>query len=197
MTSPGPSNARPQAAPRIYNLAWFFYLLLAASAVVWIGVRRKGAIDGALFFDASRWPLDVGLGLASALVLIGLWELAGRRFASARRFEELIGGILGSLDPAQAIGLALLSGFAEELFFRGAVQGAWGFWIASALFAALHTGRDRGLWVWTVFALLAGLLFGGLVLYTGNLLAAMIGHVTVNAVNLTRLARRRDEASVS
>jgi membrane protease YdiL (CAAX protease family) len=190
MTSPGPWNARPEAAPRIYNLAWFFYLLLAVSAVVWIGMRRDGAIAGALFFDAGRWPLDVGLGLASGLVLIGLWELVGRRFASARRFEELVGALLGSLDPAQAIALALLSGFAEELFFRGAVQDAWGFWIASALFAALHTGRDRGLWLWTVFALIAGLLFGGLVLYTGNLLAAMIGHVTVNAVNLTRLARR-------
>jgi membrane protease YdiL (CAAX protease family) len=194
MTAPGPWNVQPrQAAPRVYNLAWFFYLLLAATAVVWIGMRRNGTTDGALFFDAGRWPMDLGLGVASGLALVGLWALLGRLFASARRFEELIGSILGSLDVGQAIGLALLSGFAEELFFRGAVQGAWGFWIASALFTALHSGRQKGLWVWTLFALLAGLLFGGLVLYTGNLLAAMIGHVTVNAVNLSRLARRGRE----
>jgi len=193
MTAPGPWNVQQRkAVPRLYSLAWFFYLLLAATAVVWIGMRRNGTIDGTLFFDPTRWPIDLALGLGAGLLLVGLWELVGRRFTSARRFEEMIGGVLGSLDVGQAIGLALLSGFAEELFFRGAMQEAWGFWIATALFAALHTGRQKGLWVWTVFALIAGLLFGGLVLYSGNLLAAMVGHVVVNAVNLGRLARRRE-----
>ncbi|HVR30006.1 MAG TPA: CPBP family intramembrane glutamic endopeptidase, partial [Thermoanaerobaculia bacterium] len=112
---------------------------------------------------------------------------------AARRFEALLRGVLGSLDASQAVGLALLSGFAEELFFRGAVQGAWGYGWATVLFAALHTGRDRGLWVWTVFALAAGLAFGGLVIWTGNLLPAVVAHVLVNAINLTRLARRRGE----
>lgn len=194
MTAPGPWNVQKrQALPRLYSLAWFFYLLLAATAIVWIGMRRNGTIDATLFFDVTRWPHDLALGLGAGVVLVALWELVGRRFTSARRFEETIGSVLGSLDVSQAIGLAVLSGFAEELFFRGAVQEAFGFWIASALFAALHTGRQKGLWVWTVFALVAGLLFGWLVLYTGNLLAATIGHVTVNAVNLSRLARRSRE----
>ena len=61
-----------------------------------------------------------------------------------------------------------------------------------ALFAALHTGRQRGLWIWTLFALIAGLLFGGLVLLAGNLLPAVIAHFVVNAVNLSRLARRSE-----
>ncbi|HEX2463164.1 MAG TPA: type II CAAX endopeptidase family protein [Thermoanaerobaculia bacterium] len=194
MTAPGPADSRRTAASPIFNLAWLFYLLLAATAVVWIGMRRNATIDGALFFDPSRWWIDLGLGLGAGVVLIALWELGGRRFASARGFEELLRGLLGSLDTTQAIGLALLSGFAEELFFRGAVQGAWGLWIATALFAALHTGRDRGLWVWTIFALLAGAAFGGLALWTGNLLAAMVAHVLVNAINLTRLTRRSEAA---
>ena len=153
---------------------------------------RRGTIGGAMFFDPSRWLVDVVWGVAAGLSLVALWWMVGRRFSAARRFEDLLSGLLGSLDTTQAIGLALLSGFAEELFFRGAVQDAWGFWLASALFAALHTGRDRGLWVWTVFALLAGALFGGLVLWTGNLLAAIVAHVLVNAINLTRLARSAD-----
>ena len=195
MTAPGPYDYRRAAAPRIYNLAWFFYLLLAATAVVWIGMRRGATIDGALFFDPKRWWIDVGLGAGAGLFLIGLWEVVGRRFSAARRFEELLRGVLGPLDTSQAVGLALLSGFAEELFFRGAVQDAWGFWIASALFAALHTGRDRGLWVWTAFALIAGLLFGGLVLLAGNLLPAIVAHVLVNAINLRRLARAEAAAA--
>ncbi len=45
MTAPGPWDSRRPAVPRLYSLAWFFYLLLAASAVVWIGMRR-GTIGG-------------------------------------------------------------------------------------------------------------------------------------------------------
>lgn len=176
-------------SPRLYHLAWFFYLLLAAAAVVWIGMRR-GAIGAAVFFDPSRWFVDVVWGAAAGLALVGLWWIIARRFSAARRFEDLLSGLLGSLDTTQAIGLALLSGFAEELFFRGAVQDTWGIWVASALFAALHTGRDRGMWVWTAFALVAGLLFGGLVVLSGNLLAPMVAHVLVNAIGLTRFARR-------
>jgi membrane protease YdiL (CAAX protease family) len=157
--------------------------------VVWIGARR-GRIGSTLFFDPARWWIDLAAGAGCALALLGAWELAGRRLDAARRFEALLRGVLGSLDASRALGLALLSGFAEELFFRGAVQGAWGYWIATALFAALHSGRDRGLWVWTVFAFAAGAAFGALVLWTGNLLAAIVAHVLVNAVNLTRLARK-------
>jgi membrane protease YdiL (CAAX protease family) len=189
MTAPGPYDYRRTAAPRIYSLAWSFYLLLAATAVVWIGMRRDATIDGALVFDPKRWWIDVGLGAAAGGALIALWEIVARFLPSARRFEDLLRGVLGTIDTSQAVGLALLSGFAEELFFRGAVQDAWGFWIASALFAALHTGRERGLWVWTAFALIAGLLFGGLVLFAGNLLPAIVAHVVVNAINLRRLAR--------
>jgi membrane protease YdiL (CAAX protease family) len=188
MTAPGPWNARRQAIPRLYNLAWSFYLLLAATAVVWLGMRR-GTLDVGLFFDPARWWIDLFLGAAAGLALVGLWWLVARRFTAARRFEDLVRELLGDLDAGQAVGLALLSGFAEELFFRGAVQDTWGFWIASALFAALHTGRDRGLWVWTAFALVAGLLFGGMVLLAGNLLPAIVAHVVVNAINLRRLAR--------
>ena len=55
MTAPGPWNPRRTSPTRIYNLAWSFYLLLAATAVVWIGMRRGSTIDVALFFDPRRW----------------------------------------------------------------------------------------------------------------------------------------------
>ena len=149
---------------------------------------RQGRIGSALFLDPSRWWLDLALGAGCGVALIGLWEAAGRRLAAGRRFEAMLRALLGSLDRSQAIGLALLSGFTEELFFRGAVQGAWGPVWATALFTVLHTGRERGLWVWTVFAAIAGLAFAALVVWTGNLLAAMVGHALVNGVHLSRLA---------
>ncbi|HVR27990.1 MAG TPA: hypothetical protein VMS86_00525, partial [Thermoanaerobaculia bacterium] len=99
--------------------------MLGVAAVLWIGLRQ-GRIEGSLFFDPRRWWIDAGLGVGCGLALLGLWEIVGRRLDAARRFEALLRGVLGSLDASQAVGLALLSGFAEELFFRGAVQGAWG-----------------------------------------------------------------------
>jgi hypothetical protein len=162
--------------------------------VVWIGLRQ-GRIGSALFIDPGRWSIDLALGAGCGVALIGLWEATGRRLAAGRRFEAMLRDLLGSLDRSQAIGLALLSGFAGELFFRGAVQGAWGPAWAAVLFTVLHTGRERGLWVWTVFAAVAGLAFGGLVLWTGNLLAAITAHIAVNAINLSRLVAGRNAAA--
>jgi uncharacterized protein len=86
----------------------------------------------------------------------------------------------------------VLSGFAEELFFRGAVQGAIGWLPATLAFALLHTGPGRAFRLWTLFALLAGLLFGALMELRGNLLGPVVAHFLVNAVNLWRLASRED-----
>jgi membrane protease YdiL (CAAX protease family) len=57
------------------------------------------------------------------------------------------------------------------------------------LFSLLHTGSGKHFRLWTVFAALAGALFGGLMLWRGNLLAPVLAHVLVNGVNLRRLAR--------
>jgi membrane protease YdiL (CAAX protease family) len=110
-----------------------------------------------------------------------------RLLPAARGLEERLGELLGGITAPQAIALAALSGFAEELFFRGAVQGAVGWLAASLLFALLHSGPGRELRLWTLFALCAGLLFGALMLWRGNLLAPVLAHFVVNAVNLYRL----------
>jgi len=180
----GTTTARQ--AERLYRLAWMFYLGLALAGSLWIGLRR-GPIPLRLFVDPSRWWLDAAVGGAAGLALLGCWEALRRLLPAARGLEELLGELLGGITAAQAIALAALSGFAEELFFRGAVQGAVGWLAASLLFALLHSGPGRALRLWTLFALCAGLLFGALMLWRGNLLAPVLAHFVVNAVNLYRL----------
>lgn len=182
------SGENDEASPsfRLYQLAWAFYLVLGLLGALWIGIR-EGTIESALFASPSSWLRDLVVGVLSGGALIGLWEGLGRRLVLGRELEQRLRGLLGHLDASEAIGLAVLSGFAEELFFRGAVQGSFGYLVASLLFAALHSGRERSFMLWTAFALIAGLLFGGLVLWAGNLLPAIVGHVMVNAVNLRRL----------
>lgn len=154
---------------------------------MWIG-SREGVIPLALFFDPGGWWIDLGLGVGAGTVLLGAWWLLSRRFAAGRELERKIGEVLGPLGVDQAIALAFLSGVAEELFFRGAVQGSWGWAWATVLFAVLHTGPGMSFRLWTLFAVVAGALFGGLMLWRGNLLAPIVAHFLVNAVNLSRLA---------
>jgi len=54
------------------------------------------------------------------------------------------------------VALAVLSGFAEELFFRGAVQGAFGWLPATLAFAVLHSGPGKAFRLWILFAAIAG-----------------------------------------
>ena len=187
----GPKEPRSLASGQLYRLAWVFYLLLAVAAVVWLGAR-EGTIPLSLFV---RWPgavIDLGLGLAAGLALVGLWSLARSAFESARQLEEELRRLLGAVEPAEVVALALLSGFAEELFFRGAVQSAFGWLVATVLFTVLHTGSGRAFRLWTLFAAIAGLIFAGLVVWRQSLLSAMVAHMVVNAVNLRHLAVARE-----
>jgi uncharacterized protein len=172
-------------------MAWWFYLALAVVGVVWIG-WRDGAPRLGLFVDPGGWWIDLGLGVATGLGLVGLWEVTRRWLPRARELEGLIAKALGGLTTSEAAALALLSGFSEELFFRGAVQGAFDYlpWLWTAgLFAILHTGSGRAFRLWTLFAFVAGVALGLLIHYRGNLLAPVVAHVTVNWINLVRMVR--------
>jgi membrane protease YdiL (CAAX protease family) len=179
----------PLAPGRLYRFAWSLYLFMALAGILWIGVRQ-GRIPLALFVAPDRWWLDLGLGLGAGLLLLALWWGAERVFPLARDLEARLAGLLGAITLSEAVGLALLSGFAEELFFRGAVQGTLGWVGATVLFGLLHSGPGKAFRLWTLFALLAGLILGGLMVWRGNLLGPFVGHFLVNAVNLRRLASR-------
>jgi membrane protease YdiL (CAAX protease family) len=69
------------------------------------------------------------------------------------------------------------------------MQPAWGFLTTTLLFGLLHSGRGRELLVWTASALVAGAVLGGLMVWRDCLLAPMLCHVLVNAVQLRRILR--------
>lgn len=172
---------------RLYRLAWGLYMAMALGGILWIGARQ-GVIPLRLFLDPRRWWLDLALGIGASGVLLGIWKLAEVAFPLARQLEDQLSELLGPLTPAEVVALALLSGFAEELFFRGALQGAVGWIPASLLFALLHTGPGPAFRLWTLFAALAGLLLGALMAWRGNLFGPIVAHALVNGVNLWRLA---------
>lgn len=177
------------SADRLYRVAWAVYLVLAIGGAVWLGLAEEDGLALEHFLDPTTWWADLLWGVAAGAALLGVWHAGRALLPLARELERAIAGILDGLAPSDALALALISGFAEELFFRGAVQGSWGVVAATVLFALLHTGPGRPFLLWTAFALVAGAAFGALALTRGNLLAPVTAHVTVNAVNLTRLAK--------
>lgn len=187
--TPGNDEREPEPALKsagdFFRAAWIFYLLLAVGGVIWLGLGQ-GELRLADFVGRDTWPRDLALGGAAAGLLLGVWELGRRSFASMRELEGQTAAAIGPIERGEVLVLALVSGFAEELFFRGAMLAAWGPWVSAPLFALMHSGRGRAFRSWTLFALIAAGIFSGLVLLTGNLLAAIWAHVLVNAVNLWR-----------
>ena len=170
-----------------------FYGALAGIALAWNAWTGQpwAYRDAATAAAGVRWARDVGLGLASAAAVIGLSQvLTTRTRWGAARARELAGA-LGPLSWRACAWLALLSGFAEEAFFRGALQPRIGWLAASLVFGLAHFAPRRTLWAWTGFALAAGFGLGALFEWTGNLAAPIVAHAAVNGVNLWLLCGRR------
>lgn len=184
----------PVAAGAFYTVAWVFYMLMAVGGVIWLGVLQ-GQISWRLFVRPAALPADLGLGLAAAASLLAVWYVAHRYWPSARRLEADLRAVLGPITTEQAVALGLFSGIAEEVFFRGAMLAAWGWIPATLVFALLHAGGRGFSAAWMLFAALAGLLFAALVIWRGALLAPIVGHALVNAIQLRRLGKEAVAAS--
>ena len=178
-----------RAGAKFYRIAWIFYLALAIAGLLWTGSQR-GHLGIELFVDPGGWWVDLGAGIAIGGGLLVLWWALWRWVAAARHLEDELAALLAPLSVAEAVSLALISAVAEELFFRGALQGAIGFLPAAVLFALMHAGPGKGFRIWTLFALAGGLALGALVALRGPLGGAIVAHLMVNGVNLVRLARR-------
>jgi membrane protease YdiL (CAAX protease family) len=94
---------------------------------------------------------------------------------------------LGGVERRGVLIIALASALAEEALFRGLLQPSLGLWLTAAIFGILHIGPTPRFLPWTVMAFGAGLLFGGLFDWSGNIVAPFLAHFTVNYLNLRYL----------
>jgi hypothetical protein len=187
----GPPGEWQPGQPIPVRWVLIFYGVLGAAAVAWrlwadaMPPWRTSA-DAAL---APLW-LRLGLGVAAGLALVAASRFATERTRTGRALADELSALLGPISERRALGFALASGLAEEAFFRGALQPRVGLLAATLLFAAAHYVPRPGLRVWSLFALVAGGLFGALFEATGDLLAPAVAHAIVNGLNLRWLARR-------
>lgn len=176
-------------APRLIQLAVILYGLLALVAVSW-GVLA-GHPD--LYHHPAPWApvsfpvstvLAIGLGAGVGLLVVASTRVLVRRARWAQTLHVEFRRLLGPLAPGQIAVLALCSGVAEEMLFRGAMQPTLGLVPSALIFGAVHLGPGRRFVPWTLWAGIMGFVFGGLYWLTGELAAPVVAHVVINYENL-------------
>ena len=187
---------RPESFVRT---AIVFYGVMGCIALVW-RMRTPGA---SILHPPGHPETLEGLGFALGMgIVVGLASIASSEWMTrATKLGEALADTLGEslvgLSTADAILLALVSGTAEEMFFRGAVQPAVGLVWASILFGACHFLPRKELALWSLWAIVMGGALGALYEWTGHLAAPIAAHVVINGVNLPRLARRAEERAAA
>ena len=170
------------------------YGVLLAIAILWAWLRG----DRPLF--AAPDPMEPGwsalIGTAAGLLVVFLSQLSVSRFSWARRLEEEFARILGPLTMFEVVLLALLSGVAEEAFFRGALQPSAGFILTSLIFGLLHVGPSKTYLPWTAMALIMGFALGAMYIWTGTLIAPILCHFLINTINLRRIALKAQHRTI-
>ncbi|MFO0933216.1 MAG: CPBP family intramembrane glutamic endopeptidase [Planctomycetota bacterium] len=192
---PPPPPARAAVpAPGLVRLAAGFYgitVLFAVGYALFSGTIRT--LFGTQGPSVGHLLAAVGMG---ALV-VGASHLAARASPVVDRAWQALEALLGPIDTRTALLLALFSGVAEELLFRGALWPHLGLAGTSLLFGLVHVLPRRALAVYPVFAAVVGLLFGLLREGSGSVLPPMIAHVVVNGTNLLLLARRPSAPTIA
>lgn len=174
-----------------------FYLVLGLLAMGIIALQDRLSLG--LFFPTERATAATCLlwGLGGALLLIGLSLYANRNFRWARQLDWEFRKILVPLGSLQIGAIALFSGTAEEVFFRGGIQPLLGLVPTSLLFGAVHLIPRKVFLPWAAYAAFAGLLFGSLFELSGTLFPNTLAHVAVNFVMIWLLNRSDPDPSTN
>lgn len=176
---------------------WTFLALAAVGQVAFLAVgaayvRRYGSVR-VTWPTRREWTYAVG-GWVGALALVAAASVAAALAGVAPGgsvFDDPI-----TADPRVALGVAALSILlvapAEELLFRGAIQGRLrrsfgpvaGVGLATAVFGSIHltnfSGSLAGVAVGTLIVTVAGGVFGVLYERTGNLAVPVFAHAAYN-----------------
>jgi membrane protease YdiL (CAAX protease family) len=123
--------------------------------------------------------LMVGVGLGVFLSITAI--LICNHIASFKSlFDWVVKVIFKPLSIAEIFIVSALVSFAEELFFRGAIQPLIGILPTSIIFAVLHMGFFHRLLPYGVYTFLLSLILGYLFMRTGSLLSPISCHFSID-----------------
>ena len=182
-----------------------FYLLMA---LIGLGLAWLCDLNVWVFLESQGLGRALGMGAAVGLAAVGASQLISTMTSWGAKLSERMGALIGAQSPAACLVMALCSGVAEEILFRGFLQqwltglstglvsetaSVWiGIVVSGVIFGGIHIGPEpRAYAPWTLMAMVMGVAFGWLYFATGLLIAPVVAHVVINGVNLTLLSRQQ------
>ncbi|MGI8776127.1 MAG: CPBP family intramembrane glutamic endopeptidase [Acidimicrobiales bacterium] len=170
----------------VAGLAWT-WLFAAGPTGFWNRAAVAGLIIGIYGIVAQRHrlghllevtPLDVAIGVVGAAVLYGVFWVGNLMLtrilpAMARQVAQLY-AIRGTARTPQMVGVLLLVGPCEEIFWRGFVQSRAGVVVALVGYAAVHLWERKAVLV--LAAVAGGAFWAGLFAWRTTLVAPIVCH---------------------
>ena len=174
-------------SPEIGYMSRFEVLsAIGVTSLVLLVIAKVTLSVGQMVLPAVIWSwqdLAIGLGLGFAIMLSS--QLVYRFWPNYRKSaDSYLDQILAPLLWPDLIWLGLLPGLSEELLFRGVLVGGLdydllGLFGAALCFGLLHMSSVKQ-WPYALWAGIIGLILGGGLILTSNLLVPIVAHIFCN-----------------
>lgn len=161
---------------------------LAAAGLVWLWLRdRMEALPAGAVGERGPW-LASAVGLGVGCLGASVFAVVNPRLPRVRELEAVAGRLFQRASDSAAILFVTAGAVAEELFFRLAVQDAYGL-IGSVAVGVVVNSSLAG-WSWLPLSLVHALALGLLVQNGFGLLGSTTASAVMNYLNLRRIQCR-------
>lgn len=172
-------------------------MILLTISTLWIYFDSKNYVLQYLKkFNIKIFACAVIAGIILAYLGYGFykWMKKAKKFqAIVELFEDVLSPAFSSLKLRDVVILSMISGFSEEIFFRGLLFTHFGIIVSSLAFGILHMPGFK-FWVYAVWAALSGALFCFFLNLSGSLWLPVIAHVTNNMIGMFILQKVKKSA---
>jgi uncharacterized protein len=146
-----------------------------------------------IFITKSSYLIEVLVGLLFGLVTSVLaWKLIELPYMA--EIKTHYGGMIASIKmkPIDIVFVSFCAGFGEEILFRGAIQPAWGVWITSIVFVALHGYLNPTSLKVSIYGLYLLLVIAGIGYMNDyfGLIACIVAHTVIDIYLFAKLSFR-------
>ena len=164
------------------------FVLLIIS-IAWINISPSDNVFKYFIFNFKLLIEGIGIGFALAVAgyLFYLFTKKTKRFPeTVELFEQMLAPTFSNFKVFDLISLSLISGFCEEIFFRGLMLSTFGIVIASIAFGLLHLPGKK-FWIYAIWATGSGFILGWLFLISGSLWLPITAHAVNNILGMFML----------
>lgn len=171
----------PISRTSLINITIVIEASLLLVATIWC-FQCNILLAGAMVPDKEAILYGAATGVAMSLVSMGIYWL-GKWVSFLKQLREINHQVLlhlvSGLSWIDLVVLAAITGFCEEVFFRGVAQHQLDVWATSMIFGVFHDPTFKNV-SYCVSAASAGLVLGFLYIWTGNLWAPIVAHTLHN-----------------